>query len=445
MIAANVWEVALGLVVALVVAVLTTTFALRLLGIRRGWVTALLSGAVGWGAGVLVALSIADWDWGADGVILHTFAIAIPATMATAVTLDLLARPGTLAMGERAGLVAAPRPFRALRMRVAVLRRYRELLRLVRREGFGPFLSAAGREERTVTDPGVRMRLVLEEAGGVYVKLGQIAATRVDLIPPEISDELAKLQNRVPAEDTEAIRAVVEAELGDSVERVFAEFDWEPLAAASIGQTHRARLRTGEAVVVKVQRPGIADVMERDLAALALVADLAETRTAFGQGMRSGEMLGQFATSLRAELDFLREADAMAEMTLLLGPGSPVRIPKVYTALSTRRLLVQERFEGFTVADTERLNASDIDRGALAEQLLRSTLDQVLRARLLPRRPSPRQHLRVRGRHARAHRLRCGGATRPDPTGRGRRHPRRADAARCEPLTRRHRAGRGSE
>ena len=153
---------------------------------------------------MLVALSIADWDWGADGVILHTFAIAIPATMATAVTLDLLARPGTLAMGERAGLVAAPRPFRAIRMRVAVLRRYRELVRLVRREGFGPFLSAAGREERTVTNPGVRLRLVLEEAGGVYVKLGQIAATRVDLIPPEISDELAKLQNRVPPEDTDA-------------------------------------------------------------------------------------------------------------------------------------------------------------------------------------------------------------------------------------------------
>ena len=389
MIAANVWEVALGLVVALVVAILATTFALRLLGIRRGWVTALLSGVVGWSIGVLVALSIADWDWGADGVILHTFAIAIPATMATAVTLDLLARPGTLAMGERAGLVAAPRPFRAIRMRVAVLRRYRELVRLVRREGFGPFLSAAGREERTVTDPGVRMRLVLEEAGGVYVKLGQIAATRVDLIPPEISDELAKLQNRVPPEETDAIREVLEAELGDSVERVFAEFDWEPLAAASIGQTHRARLRTGEAVVVKVQRPGIADVMERDLAALALVADLAQTRTAFGQGMRSGEMLGQFAQSLRAELDFLREADAMAEMTLLLGADSGVRIPKVYTALSTRRLLVQERFEGFTVADTERLKTSGIDRNALAEQLLRSTLDQVLRVGFFHADPHP--------------------------------------------------------
>ena len=114
-IAASVFEIVLGAIVALVVAILTTIVALRLLGIRRGWITALVSGVVGWLLGALVALSIADWDWGADGVILHTFAIAIPATMATAVTLDLLARPGTLAMGERAGLVAAPRPVRAVR------------------------------------------------------------------------------------------------------------------------------------------------------------------------------------------------------------------------------------------------------------------------------------------------------------------------------------------
>ena len=389
MLAASVFEVVLGVLVAIVVAVLTTVLALRLLGIRRGWITALVSGVIGWGLGALVALSIADWDWGADGVILHTFAIAIPATMATAVTMDLLARPGTLAMGERAGLVAAPRPVRAIRMRVAVFRRYRELVGLVRREGFGPFVSAAGREERTVANPGVRLRLVLEEAGGVYVKLGQIAATRVDLVPPEISDELAKLQNRVPPADTDAIREVLETELGDTVERVFAEFEWEPLAAASIGQTHRARLRSGEAVVVKVQRPGIRDVMERDLAALALVANLAQRRTAFGQGMRSGEMLGQFAQSLRAELDFLREADAMAEMALLLGPASAVRIPKVHLELSTRRLLVQERFEGFTLADTDRLNASDIDRTALAEKLLAASLDQVLRLGFFHADPHP--------------------------------------------------------
>ncbi len=113
--------------------------------------------------------------------------------------------------------------------------------------------------------------------------------------PARVCDELASLQNRVAPEPVESVRPVLEAELGGPVDEVFAEFDWEPLAAASIGQTYRARLRTGEAVVVKIQRPGIDDVIERDLAALALLANVAQRRTTFGQGLRSGEMLAQFA------------------------------------------------------------------------------------------------------------------------------------------------------
>ena len=212
----------------------------------------------------------------------------------------------------------------------------------------------------------------------MYIKLGQIAATRVDFLPPEICTELAALQNRVAPAPVDDVRFVLEAELGTDVEKVFLEFDWEPLAAASIGQTYRARLRTGEPVVVKVQRPGIDEVLERDLAALALLANFAQRRTALGQGVRSGELLGQFAESLREEVDFRHEADAMEEMALLLGSRATVRIPKVYRDLCTGRLLVQERFEGFTVAETDRLEASGIDRNALAEQLLRTSLEQVL-------------------------------------------------------------------
>ena len=193
---------------------------------------------------------------------------------------------------------------------------------------------------------------MLEQAGGIYVKLGQIAATRVDLLPREVCDELAKLQNRVSADSRERIAPVLEAELGASVQATFAEFDWEPLAAASIGQTYRARLHTGESVVVKVQRPDIGVMMERDLAALALLANLAQRRTPFGQGVRSGEMLAQFADGLRAELDFRQEADAIAEMATLLHERSPVRVPKVYRQLSGRRVLVQERFEGVTISES---------------------------------------------------------------------------------------------
>jgi ubiquinone biosynthesis protein len=376
-------------VLAVAIAVVTTVLSLRLLGMRRGWGRALASGLIGWGLGGLLALNLADWDWGAEGLFLHTLAIGVPATMAVAVVFDLLARPGTLATGEHAGLVSAPRPMRALRRRLAVLRRYHELIRLARREGFGPFTFHAARSGTALDGTGARVRRVLEDAGGVYIKLGQIAATRVDFVPPDIARELAGLQNRVAAVPMEEVRPVLEAELGTDVEKVFEEFDWEPLAAASIGQTYAARLRTGEAVVVKVQRPGIGDVMERDLAALALVAEVAQRRTAIGQGMRSGEVLNQFATSLREELDFRREAEAMQEMRLLLGPRSTVRIPQVHRELCTRRLLVQERFDGWTIADIDELGAAGLDRKDLAEQLLRATIDQVLRIGVFHADPHP--------------------------------------------------------
>ena len=348
-----------------------------------------MAAVIGWGTALLVALGVNDWDWGADGLAIHLVAIGVPATMAAAVILDLLARPGSLAFGERAGLVVTPRPIRAIRRRISVLRRYRELVRLCREQGFGPFLSAAERAERTVDAPGVRLRRVLEQAGGVYVKLGQIAATRVDLLPPDICNELAELQNRVPAEPRDRIAPVLEEELGAAVDEVFAEFDWEPLAAASIGQTYRARLHSGESVVVKVQRPDIEVMMERDLAALALLANMAQRRTPFGQGVRSGDLLAQFAMGLRKELDFRHEADAMSEMAALLGDRSTVRVPAVYRDLSTRRVLVQERFEGVTVSDIGRLDGADVDRHRLADQLLRATLDQIIRIGVFHADPHP--------------------------------------------------------
>src|ERR687891_287128 len=359
--AAGFAEVSFRIVAAAVLALITTAISLRLLGLRRGWGSAFVSGVVGWGIGGSLALGLSRWDWGADGLLVHMVAIAVPATMGVAVALDLLARPGSLAATEQAGLVVAPRPVRALRKRIDVLRRYRELVALSRSQGFGPFLGASGKEERAAEPVGVRLRRVLEEAGGVYVKIGQIAATRVDLFPPEICAELAELQNRTRPEPPELIKPVLEAELGGPASEVFGEFDWNPLAAASIAQTYRARLHSGEPVVVKIQRPDIARIMERDLAALARLADLAERRTQLGRGVGSGEILAHFARSLRAELDFLLEANAMTDMAAVLDPRSGVRIPKVYKDLCTPRVLVQERFEGFTAADTGELEASGFD------------------------------------------------------------------------------------
>ena len=315
---------AIAVLGGIVLVISTTAGALRLLGVRRGWGTALLAGVIGWGAAVVIALALNRWDWGADGLAVHLVAIGIAATMGAAVTLDLLARPGSLAVGEAAGLVVAPRPLRAVRGRIDVFLRYRELVHLARAEGFGPFNSSGAPHTDAV---GVRLRRALEQAGGVFVKLGQIAATRVDVLPPEVCAELANLQNHVPPEDRESIAAVLVAELGAPPEEVFAEFDWQPLAAASIGQTHGARLRSGEAVVVKVQRPGVTRTLERDLAALRLLADLAQRRTMFGRGVRSGELLAQFAQGLRTELDFRVEAESMREMARRLEGDASVRLP----------------------------------------------------------------------------------------------------------------------
>ncbi len=381
-------EVVLSIAVSALIAFISTAISLRLLGIRRGWPAALLAGLLGWGTGLLVALGLNGWDWSTDDLVVTTLAIGIPATMGVAVALDLLARPGSLASADTAGLLVAPRPISTVRTRIEVFLRYRELMRIARREGFGPF-STQGRAEHADEAVGVRIRHVLEQAGGVYIKLGQIAATRVDLVPPEICDALAELQNRVEPEPTEIIRPAIEAEIGGDVSTVFADFEWEPLAAASIGQTHRATLLTGEAVVVKIQRPGIHKVMERDLAALTLLAGFLQRNTAIGQNLRTGELLAEFARGLRQELDFRREADAMDEMTSLLGPGADVRVPIVYRSLCTRRLLVQERFEGFTLADTGALAASGLDRHRLGEALLRCSLDQVLRAGLFHADPHP--------------------------------------------------------
>jgi ubiquinone biosynthesis protein len=389
LVAASLLGTAGRLILGAILAVVATSVALRLLGARRGWGKAALAGLMGWGVGIVVAVGLAQGSWTGDGLWVHAVLIGVPATMAAAVTLDLLARPGSLATAGRAGIVVTPRPLRALRSRAAVVRRFTELRRLASAEGIGLVLSSRRRDGQHLDPPGVRLRRVLEQAGGVYVKLGQLAATRPDLVPPDIRVELAALQNRVAAEPAERIRSVLAVELGCDPDDVFAEFDWEPLAAASIAQTYTARLHTGEGVVVKVQRPDIATVMERDLAALALLARFAERRTLIGRSLGSADLLAQFATSLRAELDFRREADVMEEMAVALGDDVGVRIPRVHRPFCSRRVLVQERFEGATVADLERTGTLYVQRRRLAETLLRSALDQIQGAGVFHADPHP--------------------------------------------------------
>ena len=351
----------LRIVLAVVIAAAITAVSLRLLGCaadgqRRFW-----PASSGGGAGVL-ALGLAHWDWGEEGLAIHTVAIGIPATMAAAVTLDLLARPARWPPAN-AGLVVVPRPFRAVRRRIDVLRRYRELLQLARREGFGPAAVRAGAHR---TDERGHRRPCAPAPRGRGRRLRQARPDRrhrVDLISPELAGELAQLQNRVCPESVERIQPVLEAELGQPVDEVFAEFDWEPLAAASIGQTYRARLRHGSAgggegpASRHRGRPGAGPGRPRTGGQPRAAPDPARAEHAVG------EVLDQFARSLRAETRLRPEVDAMEEMRTLLGPDSVVRIPMVHKELCTRRLLVQELFDGFTVADSEALAASGLRPG----------------------------------------------------------------------------------
>ena len=372
-----------------IIAGLGALLALRLLGASRGWPTALLAGALGSAGAVVAAVAVSD-DRAVDiAIAFRAPLVAVPATMVAAVVIDLVARPGSLASGDQAGLIIIPRPFQAARSRARVVGRYLALIRLLRREGFGPWLTHRQRRTRSADAVATRARRVLEEAGGVYIKLGQLASSRVDLMPAEVCRELGRLDNRAAPEPADQMRSVLETELGTTTETVFAAFDWEPVAAASIGQTYRARLHSGEAVIVKIQRPSVRDTVERDLAALALLAAFVQRRTPIGRQLCVADLHAQFAAQLRAELDFRREADAMTEMAAELAGNATVRVPVVHESLCTMRVIVQERFDGATVADLDLADVTDADRCRLAQQLLRSSIDQILRGGFFHADPHP--------------------------------------------------------
>jgi ubiquinone biosynthesis protein len=375
------WELLTSLPAMLLVALL----AGRLLGVRRSWTTAMVSGVVGWLAGASLSLVIAGAEGGA-GFSRNLWLFSTFFAMSATAWSELLAKPGALARA-RTGLAAVPRPLRSLRRARARLGRYAQISRIAVRYGFGRSLGLTETEDGMAEDGmaasgrapvAVRLRRALEECGGVFVKLGQVLSTRSDLLPAQAVAELSRLQDRVTQERREPMQSLVEAELGAGVDQVFAEFDWDPLAAASIGQAYRARLATGDRVIVKVQRPGIAEAVERDIDVLLELARSAESRTAWAAEYRVLELATEFADRLREELDFRIEARNAMEMASRLGPDSPVRIPRVYAELTTARILVMEWLDGVSVRQAAQVDALGVDRPALAAGLLRCALTEML-------------------------------------------------------------------
>ncbi|MFH1924116.1 MAG: AarF/ABC1/UbiB kinase family protein, partial [Planctomycetota bacterium] len=212
-----------------------------------------------------------------------------------------------------------------------------------------------------------RLRLALGELGPTFIKLGQVLSTRPDLIGVDLAEEFRHLQANVPCDPPETVRATIESELGRPLEELFEEFEEAPLASASIGQVHRARLSGGKAVAVKVQHTDIDRKVRVDLDILSGLAQVSERIPEF-QNYRPRAIVSEFRRVLQRELDFLREERHMELFARDFAGDPTVHIPRAYPEFCTSRVLVMELVEGVKLAETERLNSMGFDLAEVARR-----------------------------------------------------------------------------
>jgi ubiquinone biosynthesis protein len=372
------------LVASIAGVLLLAAAASRLLGTRRSLGAIALSGIGGWVAGAALALLLArNHEHGDSGFLRNLLVFSAFFTMSATVWIEMLARPGALARAQQR-LAHLPRPLRAVRRGGERVGRYAQITRIAARHGLATSISGGATSGRRGDGTGVRapvpvrVRRALEDAGGIFVKLGQVLSTRPDLLPADLVRELTRLQDDVAPAPRAAVEASITAELGRSPAQVFAEFDWVPIAAASIGQVYKARLADGEPVIVKVQRPGVAEAVQRDLDVLGRLAAALEERSPWAAEYRVGELVAEFSERLRDELDYRIEARHACEIARNLDGVPGVRIPRVEQHLTTPRVLVMEWLDGVSVRERVRIEGSGVDTGALADALLRCFLRQML-------------------------------------------------------------------
>ena len=229
---------------------------------------------------------------------------------------------------------------------------------------------------------GERLRLALHEMGPIYVKFGQIISTRRDLVAADIADELAKLQDQVPPFPGAEAQAIVERELKRPIAELFASFDPEPLASASIAQVHAATLADGREVVVKVVRPGIREQIRRDIDLLATVAGLAEKYWEAGPRVRPTSFVREFETFVFDELDMAREAANASALRHNFEGSKELYIPEIHWDYTKERVLVMERIYGIPISDLEGLRAANVNMEKLAKTGIRVFYTQVFRDNL---------------------------------------------------------------
>ncbi len=233
---------------------------------------------------------------------------------------------------------------------------------------------------RLLTEPrGVRLRLALEALGPIFIKFGQMLSTRRDLVPLDIADELARLQDRVPPFPSAVAIATLEAAYKKPLADVFAEFDATPIASASVAQVHFARLPDGTPVAVKVLRPGIAPVIAHDVSLLYAAADLVEKLFADGKRLRPREVVSEFEKHLEDELDLMREAANCSQLRRNFKDSPLLMVPEVYWDYCARDVMVMDRMDGIPVSQIERLRESGVNIPKLAATGVEIFFTQVFR------------------------------------------------------------------
>jgi ubiquinone biosynthesis protein len=226
---------------------------------------------------------------------------------------------------------------------------------------------------------GERLREALERLGPIFVKFGQVMSTRRDLLPPDIADELARLQDRVPPFDSVVAVAIIEKAFGRPLDRIFATFEHKPVASASIAQVHFATLPDGREVAVKVLRPNMRPAIEKDLALMRMMAGWVENASADGKRLKPREVVAEFDKYLHDELDLVREASNAAQLRRNMQSLNLVMIPEMYWDYCMPDVMVMQRMKGVPISQTQRLRDAGVDMKKLARDGVTIFFTQVFR------------------------------------------------------------------
>ena len=269
--------------------------------------------------------------------------------------------------------------------------RYQEIINAFLRNGFSYLVFRLGltdqssskklkesEEDMNLRTIGIKLRNILQGLGPTFIKLGQIASTRRDLVPEEISNELEQLQDQVTSFSYKKVREIIEEELGDTPENLFRDFDETPIATASIGQVHLAHLLSGEPVAIKIQRPDIQPIVETDLEILDDLAKLMEAKLHWAKNYQIRKMIHEFSTSLLDELDYNIEGRNGERIAKQFKNDSTIHIPKIYWQFCTKKILTMEFIQGIKVSHLEQLDEKGYNRKLIAERLTSSMLHQIL-------------------------------------------------------------------